>query len=756
MGARIKKTNSPARKPPGKAEIIYDPLSGKLIDANDKAKTLLGRSTSEIQKLNNKKLLPEDSITELNSLISPKGKKKVLLQTYINHKDGHKIPVKIEGKVVKRKNKVLIKELISELPQKEIVQTLKESESKFRSLVEESLVGVYIIQDGKFVYVNPTLAKIFGYDNPEEIISKKKLEDVIYEKDLELVNENIQKRLKKEIDKVHYTFRGIKKNGEIIDIEVLGTIAEYKNKPSIMGTGMDITEKKRNERELRKLSQAIQQSPVSIVITDINGNIEYVNSRFTEITGYKPEEVVGKNPRILKSGDQPDEYYKKLWEVITSGEEWHGEFFNRKKSGDFFWEFASISPIKNQNGEITNFLAIKEDITERKKTEEDLRIAKEKAEEMNRLKSIFLANMSHELRTPMVAILGYSEILKNDVENPDLNAMAKDVYDSSLRLMNTLNLVLDLSKIESQKSIIYYSEFNPGNIVELEMKSFEGLAKRKNLYLNIVLPVEPFLVFLDERMFKQIINNLISNAVKFTLKGGITVKVDKEKSDGKDWLTISITDTGIGIPKENRQIIFEEFRQISEGPNRKFEGTGLGLTITKKFVEMMNGTIKVESELGAGSSFIVQFPIIKKDTLKTKPVPEKTPKIDKEEEKVSLLPNVLLVEDDLSNAGVIEFFLRDLYEIDSVADGESAIKMAGRKRYSVVLMDIDLGAGMTGLEAAKQIKGIPGYDDTPIVAVTALAMKGNKEKFLSEGCTHYLAKPFDKNTLIKFLKDVLK
>jgi PAS domain S-box-containing protein len=756
VGARIKKTISRVIKPSGKAEITYDPLTGKLVDINDKAKILVGIASSEINKLNNESLLPEDAIEALNSLTNPSGKKKVSLQTYINHKDGHKIPVKIEGKVIKQKNKVLIKEIINELPQEGIEEALRESELKFRSLVEGSLVGVYIIQDGKFVYVNPTLAKVFGYKNPEEIISKKKVEDLVYEKDQKLVSENIQKRLRKETDTIHYSFRGVKKNGEIIDVEVLGSASFYKNKPAIMGTGRDITEKKRNERELNKLSQAIDQSPVSIIITDINGSIEYVNSKFKEITGYSSEEVVGKNPRILKSGDQPDEYYKKLWEVITSGDEWHGEFLNKKKNGDFFWEFAAISPIKNQKGDITNFLAIKEDITERKKAEDDLKIAKERAEEMNRLKSIFLANMSHELRTPMVAILGYSEILKNDIQNPDLNAMAKDIYDSSLRLMNTLNLVLDLSKIESQKSIIYYSEFNPGNIVELEMKSFEGLTKRKNIYLNIILPVEPLIVFLDERMFRQIINNLVSNAIKFTVKGGVTVKVDKEKSNGKDWLTIRITDTGIGIPKENRQIIFEEFRQISEGPDRKFEGTGLGLTITKKFVEMMSGTISAESELGTGSSFIVHLPIMKKDVQKAKPVLEELPKIDKAEDKTGLLPQVLLVEDDLSNAGVIEFFLKDLYEIDSVADGETGIKMAERKKYSAVLMDIDLGAGMSGLEAAKLIKKIPGYNNIPIVAVTALAMKGNREKFLSEGCTHYLAKPFDKKTLTKFLKDILK
>jgi len=356
----------------------------------------------------------------------------------------------------------------------------------------------------------------------------------------------------------------------------------------------------------------------------------------------------------------------------------------------------------------------------------------------------------------MVAILGYSEILKNDVENPDMSAMAKDIYDSSLRLMNTLNLVLDLSKIESQKSITYYAEFNPAKVIEEEMKIFEGLAKRKNIYLNIILPVEPLIVFLDERMFRQIINNLVSNAIKFTLKGGVTVKVDKESSSGKDWLLIRVTDTGIGIPNNSREIIFEEFRQISEGANRKFEGTGLGLTITKKFIEIMSGTISVESEMGSGSSFIIHLPIIKRETEKSKPKAEELTKIKKEEEKTSLLPQVLLVEDDLSNAGVIEFFLKDLYEIDSVADGESAVKIAGRKKYSAVLMDIDLGAGITGLEAAKQIKEITGYNNTPIVAVTALAMKGNREKFLSEGCTHYLAKPFDKKTLIKFLKDVLK
>jgi PAS domain S-box-containing protein len=519
--------------------------------------------------------------------------------------------------------------------QKLIEEALRNSESKFRSLVEESLAGVYVIQGGKFPYVNPRTAEIFGY-SVDEITGLKKVEDLVFEPDRELVLGNIEKRIRGDDKTIRYTFRGRKKDNSVINIEVMGSKTIFDGKPAIIGTLLEITD--------------------------------------------------------------------------------------------------------------------------RMKSEEELRTAKEKAEEMSRLKSVFLTNMSHELRTPMVAVLGYSEILKNEIENRDLKIMSNEIYESSKRLMNTLNLILDLSRIEANKAVINYVELDIGATAADEFRVYENLAIRKNLYYKITPPAEPIIIPMDERIFRQIINNLASNAVKFTNKGGITLTVSKEETGGEGQIIIKVNDTGIGIPKESLNLIFEEFRQVSEGLNRRFDGTGLGLTITRRFVEMMGGEITVESRFGEGSDFTVRFPLIRK-TGAVSPgriasqmqieFPPKEPAKKK-------LPQVLLIEDDESNAGVIKFFLGKQYDLDITDTGERGIELTKKKNYDVILMDIDLGFSMSGLDALKQIRQFPDYGKTPIVAVTALAMKGDKEKFLAEGCTHYLSKPFKKEKLLSIIKDALE
>jgi len=672
--------------------------------------------------------------------------------------DGFAFDAEVSLNSITFNNEIVVLVVVRDVTQRKHDEfELKQNEAKFRSLVEESLVGVYIIQDGKFPYVNPRLAEIFDY-TVDEIISSKTVNDLVYEDDISIAQENISKRLSGKIKTIRYTFRGKRKDNSIVDIEVMGSSTIFNGKPAIIGTLLDVTEKNKTDKEIRKLSSAVEQSPASIVITDTDGNIEYVNSKFCELTGYSSEEVIGKNPKIFKYGDTPKIYYQKLWDTIKSGKDWRGEFLNRKKNGELFWEFASISPIKDNKDNIINFLAVKEDITERKNAEEELKIAKEKAEEMNRLKSVILANMSHELRTPMVAMLGYSEILKNEIENQNLQDMANEIYESSHRLMNTLNLILDLSRIEANKEVINLIEFDVVSVAVEEFEFFKHLAARKKLHLKTDLPDEPIITLLDERMLRQIISSLTNNAVKFTNEGNVSLSISKEYEEPyKQHVVIKISDTGIGIPKNNQSTIFDAFRQISEGFSRIFEGTGLGLTVAKKFVEMMHGSINVESEFGIGSAFIVKFPVIRRFEIQPINMDPSQMKIEFPENKIDdNIPQLLLVEDDQSNAGVIKFFLGTSFKVDTVLTGEEGIKKAGTKKYAAILMDIDLGTGMSGLEAARKIRKIPGYENTPIIAVTALAMRGDKEKFLAEGCTHYISKPFKKEDFVHTIKEAIK
>ena len=384
----------------------------------------------------------------------------------------------------------------------------------------------------------------------------------------------------------------------------------------------------------------------------------------------------------------------------------------------------------------------------------ELKTAKDKAEEMNRLKTSFLSNMSHEIRTPMVGILGVAGVLKNESDDLWVQKMAGIILKSASRLMETLSQILDLSSLEAESLKINHTRFDLVNTLHDVVELFIEMASGKELFIKADIPIETLHIVSDERMIRQALNNLINNAVKFTETGGVTVKLDKESTEAGEFAVIRIVDTGIGIPEKSQDSIWQEFRQVSEGWGRNYEGTGLGLTITKKIIDKVSGQITLQSREGVGSVVTLRLPIVAEDysgevsghdtkSGKTSQI-SKLPKIKK----------VLLVDDDPINLTVINDFLKNHYSVDCAVKGKDAIDMAGRGNYDIILMDINLGAGMTGLEASNEIKKMSGYEETPIVAMTAYAMVGDKEKFLGAGCTDYISKPFDKIELLDFLKEI--
>jgi PAS domain S-box-containing protein len=502
------------------------------------------------------------------------------------------------------------------------------------------------------------------------------------------------------------------------------------------------------ETKLKKLHKAIEQSPVSVVITNFEGLIEYVNPKFYELTGYSEPEVIGRNPRMLKSGEQDDAFYKNLWTKINSGQIWIGEFKNKKKNGEFYWESASISPLLDDDGNITHFVAIKEDITERKRKESELLRAKEAAEEASRLKSNFLTNMSHELRTPLVGILGYADILSAELESKELKEMADIILHSGNQLIETLNSILDLSRIEANKSELEIKTHDLCDILNESYDLFKPVAQSKKLYLKMRLPEENLLIDTDQRLCIKIFNNLVSNAIKFTSMGGVTISSEVVFADNKLLIQTKVSDSGIGIASEYQKIIFEPFRQVSEGLSRNFTGSGLGLTLTKKFVELLNGTISVSSKEGFGSTFIVTFPFSqgksKMDTGKSEQ--ESPEKINGNQKRT-----ILLVEDDVVNAQIVCAYLNPYFNIDHVLDGQTGIDYCRNKNYDAVLMDIAL-KGISGTVAMKEIKKLStNYLSIPIIAITAYAMLGDRESFLAEGFSHYISKPFTRSQLFELM-----
>ncbi len=534
----------------------------------------------------------------------------VILEIY--HKEGHKLILEAYENPIYKDGKVAgLQGVAHDVTEKKYAEeALKESEQRFRSLYENSIIGFYrTTPDGKILMANPAILEMLGYSTFKELADRN-LEDEGYEPTYE--RSIFIEKIEKEGVVVGFESVWIKKDGTPIYVRENAKAIRDESGKSLYYDGLveNITERRKAEDEIRKLYSATEQSPVSVIITNIFGDIEYANPRFTEMTGYSLEEIKGQNPRILQSGLKTKEDYEKIWEKILSGRKWYGEFYNKKKDGTFFWVSASISSIKNKEGKITNFIGVEEDITDKKKILEELVIAKEKAEEMNRLKTNFLANMSHELRTPLIGILGFSDILFDELKEPVYKDMVKSINNGGNRLLKTLNMVLDLSRIESSKFELNPKELELNAFLKEAVKLFDGAAQKKNLYLKVIENKNSILVKADEDLLIQVFNNLINNAIKFTNKGGIILKLDKEIIDGKSWAIIKVIDTGIGIPKQALEIIFEEFRQVSEGLNRAFEGTGLGLTITKKSIELLDGKISVESAEGKGSTFSVLLPLI--------------------------------------------------------------------------------------------------------------------------------------------------
>lgn len=385
---------------------------------------------------------------------------------------------------------------------------------------------------------------------------------------------------------------------------------------------------------------------------------------------------------------------------------------------------------------------------------------------MNRLKTFFLANISHELRTPMNGILGYSELLMMDLKDSKLREMASMIYKSSRRLHDTLDSLIDLSKLESQFQKLELEKIELVTVLEDIKASFMDFANEKGLKLSSQHKQPRVYFSTDPRIFNKIISNILSKVIKYTSKGEIKLLSDFRDEE----IIIQIVDTGIGISADNLSKIFEPFRQESEGFNRKYERTGIGLTLTKKFVELLEGNLDIDSEVGKGTTVTITLPV-KEVKERPKPKEEKPPElvkpaetpahkpenielqIQKKEEK--LLPKVLLVEDDEINSRLIKIMLEGNFDITWAFDSSEALSLVKSFSYDIILMDINLKGELNGIETTREIKKLQQYKEVPVIAVTAYAMHDEREKTLNSGFNGYLSKPFKKDDLLKTLNDAI-
>lgn len=481
---------------------------------------------------------------------------------------------------------------------------LIEVENRFETIFYNSPSVMMLIspEDGRIKDVNESACAFYGYAKAEMLHMN------IWE-----INTAGKEQIKRNIEQVRLNPNELLRaqhklaSGEIRDVEIHSGSIVVEGRELLHSVIKDVTSKNRDLLKLTKLSNAVEQSPASIVITNLDGEIEYANPKSCSVTGYHLNELVGQNPRVLKSGKQSQDVYEDLWKTITAGEKWEGEFFNKRKDGSYYWESASVSPILNKKNEAIGYIKIALDISEKKTTEAKLRNALLKAEENDRLKSAFLANLSHEVRTPLNGLLGFTEFIGDDnLSAEERKEFSTIIKDCGNQLMAIMNDILQASLLEAKQMEINSEAFCLGQFLNglVQVHKVEAGKKNLNLHLDLQLD-ESFVLQTDRGKLAQVINNLVRNAIKFTKVGEIRIACERVKNA----LLFSVQDTGIGISLNNQRVIFDRFRQVENHLTREHGGTGLGLAISKDIIELLGGEIWVESEEGRGARFSFTLPL---------------------------------------------------------------------------------------------------------------------------------------------------
>ena len=630
--------------------------------------------------------------------------------------------------------------------------------------------SIATLQEGLIIQANPVWERDFGW-SLNELVGRTAIEVGLWPDDSSRRDWAIA--LKAAGRLVDYETQWLHKNGSVRQVSISAEVIDYDGRRCILAYTIDVTQRKESELQLHQLSMAVEQSPVVVAITNLEGNLEYVNEAFVRSTGYSRAEAIGKNPRVLQSGETPPEIYVQLWSALTQGQAWTGVFYNRRKDGTRYTESVRITPIRQADGRITHYMASKENITESlrmqqeleqhrdhleelviKRTEQ-LREAQRVAETANRAKSAFLANMSHEIRTPMNAIVGFAHLLRRDQPSAMQLQRLNKIESAASHLLSIINDILDISKIEAGRLELEQTDFHLGSLLDNVYSLIADAARAKGLVVDVDPSSVPVWLRGDPTRLRQSILNFASNAVKFTSSGFISLRARLlEKTPDGVWVRFEVEDTGVGIAPEKHASLFQAFEQADVSTTRKYGGTGLGLAITRRLAQMMGGEAGVDSVPGQGSTFWFTARLLHGERMSGSEIVLYSQGAEAELRRHAGA-RILLVDDvDINREITMQILEGSGLVIDTAADGQEAVDLVRSTAYALVLMDLQMPV-MDGLQATRCIHALPGRAGLVVLAMTGNAFEEDRRTCLEAGMVDFIAKPVDPGhlfaTLLKWM-----